>query len=191
MTSPALKLQGGYHEVASDPIFECIAMVSVGLTDDIEFSVGHLFNSAEPGLLPAEYPERTTINVKYNIPFEQLLGMSAEGDFDVAIGANDVTDQANRAVYLAFSKHFPIDLELDRFVTVHAGFGDTEWGYGRLDGFFGGIDYQATDDMSFQVEYDAEDINGCLRYYPVEWGSLDVGFVDEDFAYGLTFRSVY
>ncbi len=103
-------------------------------------------------------PRDLSANIKLKIPF------IPDNWFSIAIGEQDVGGEASffDAKYAVISRSFG-PLRLD------AGYGDSIEN-GRLDGAFGGFEYQAFPWLSLIGEYDARDVNAGFRINtPASW----------------------
>ncbi len=103
-------------------------------------------------------PRDLSANIKVKIPF------IPDNWFSIALGEQDVGGEANffDAKYAVISRSFgPIRID--------AGYGDSIEN-GRLDGAFGGFEYQAFPWLSLIGEYDARDVNAGFRLNtPASW----------------------
>jgi hypothetical protein len=130
----------------------------------------------------------TTFNGRYHLDLAKWTSNPEAPD--VAIGVRDISDEVNRALYVVVSKgvHFrqqqgPYD------VTFTLGYGHTKDQAGLLDGFFGGVDFSPGSNFRIQAEYDAQEWNACLRFYPCRTLSIDLGSFNSNFGAGLTYES--
>lgn len=185
-----MKLSGGWHRVELDNVNQDLANVSAAITADLEFGVARLSNVLVPGISADTYVKKTIVSAKYNIDIANWFGVDLAPEF--AVGVRDAADEINRAIYAVASKNFRIREEgtLSQF-TLHLGWGNSEHNYGPLDGFFAGVEFVPYKNALVQVEWDNEEYNAALRYYPVPFCSVDVGVVDGDFAYGVTARTAF
>lgn len=130
----------------------------------------------------------TILNAKYNLDLGRWTANPAAPE--VAIGVRDATNELNRALYVVLTK----DLELretegiSRF-SLSAGFGSTEEDGGVLDGFFVGLELVPAPGFRLQAEYDADNFNACLRFYPTRNLSLDIATIDGNLGLGATYRT--
>ena len=98
----------------------------------------------------------------------------------------DCANELNRSYYLVLSKEVPVEEDTGRAMSVHVGLGNNDRDGGPLDGIFGGVELVPFDESLLQIEYDGDDINGALRYYPASWISLDIGIISDDFGWGVS-----
>jgi len=185
-----MKLSANWHRIQMDNVDQDLASVSAALTADLEFGVARVHNVLVPGIDADRYVNKTIVSAKYNIDLARWFGLDLAPEF--AVGVRDLSDEVNRAIYAVASKNFRIREQgtLSQF-TLHLGWGNTEHNYGALDGFFAGVEFVPFKGGLVQAEWDNENYNACLRYYPVPFCSVDVGVVDGDFAYGVTARSAF
>ncbi|GEK09909.1 YjbH domain-containing protein [Pseudoalteromonas peptidolytica] len=105
-----------------------------------------------------------SFNIKYQLPFVPKEW------FNLAIGAKDLGGEVNfyETYYLAASREW----ESFRFT---AGIAENDREHGLMNGVFAGIEWQAFDWLTLQVEHDAEAVNAGLHLtVPKEW-IYDVG----------------
>lgn len=186
MVTAPWKVSGYFHEINSDDL-QTFYGLTVGLPAGLEVS-GLWLQNLEP--LPSDPDitrDETVLNAKWQLPLGPVLGNPLAPK--VAVGAFDATDEVNRTYYVAVSRSFSLVQNNQAPLNVHVGWGNAKVSGTRLDGFFGGVDLSPFPHALVQVEYDAKDLNAGLRYYPVPYGSLDVGVVAGDFAWGATLRS--
>jgi len=126
----------------------------------------------------------TVFNAKYHLQMSKLLNNA--GMPDVSVGVFDVSNKINRAWYVVASKQLDLGDEAIPAIGVHLGFARNKAREGMLDGIFGGVDASICKNILAQAEYDSDKFNGCVRYYPCRWVSLDVGSVHSNFSYGAT-----
>jgi hypothetical protein len=132
--------------------------------------------------------DETVGNVKVRIPAAKWLGNSSFPD--VAVGAFDVTDQLNRALYLVLSTTYKFSDTVPG-INLHLGLADNKTNSGSLDGLFGGIEFSAMRFGTVQAEYDGQDFNAAFRYRPSNRITLDLGTLGGDFGYGATYHSQF
>lgn len=134
------------------------------------------------------FEDQTVANAKYRLSMARWTGNPEAPE--VAIGVRDITDQYNRTYYVVATE--PVTLKETEGVSkfnLTAGFGNTEQGTGVLDGFFAGIEFVPRPEVKLQADYDAHNLNACVRYYPIPNISLDVATLDGDLSLGATYRS--
>jgi len=187
MIAPALKVQVFYHQISSDPKEQTLYGATVGLTDGLEVSGLRMLNLAPLPAAPGQYRDETVVNVKYQVPLGQILGNPLAPE--VAVGVFDTGNQVDRTYFVVLSRSASLMAEESAALSFHLGYGNTDSGSGRLDGFFAGVDFAPFENALVQLEYDADDVNAGLRYYATPWISLDAAIVADDFAWGATLRS--
>ncbi|MCE5218536.1 hypothetical protein LLH03_16055 [bacterium] len=189
VTTP-MKLTGGAHRIQVDgqDDDQDVYNVNLALTADLEFGVTRIDNIKPRGFLSTGLTDETVFNAKYNIDLSNYFGLDLAPEF--AVGAFDLSDELNRTFYVVASKALKIKDEgaLSQF-TLHVGWGQTKHNFGALDGFFAGLDFIPFSNAIAQVEWDNAEYNACIRYYPIEWLSLDAGVVDGEFAFGLSAKA--
>lgn len=188
--STPMKLTGGWHRVAMDDVNQDMLNLTTALTADLEFGVARLSNILVPGIDADTYVKKTIVSAKYNIDLANWFGVDLAPEF--AVGVRDAADGINRAIYVVASKNFRIREEgtLSQF-TIHLGWGNTQHNYGPLDGFFAGVEFVPYKGALVQAEWDNDNYNATLRYFPLSFASLDVGVVDGNLAYGVSARSAF
>jgi len=154
--------------------------VNFGVTDWLEVGGTYLDQPGGPD---------TIGNVKVQLPVHHWLLNAVLPE--IAVGAFDITNEINRALYVVLSKSFSV-LPLvpgSPRVGLHLGLADNALNGGRLDGLFGGIEFKALRYGLVQAEWDGFSFNADLRYHPIPPISLDVGILDGDLGYGATYSS--
>ena len=188
--APPLKITGGFHTVDLDACDQDVYNANVALMSDVEFGVARINNVRSSELGTETYTDETIFNAKYRVDMGTLFGLA--GTPELAIGVFDGADKMDRAIYVVASKPLSLDRnDQAARVSFHVGYGKTEHEVGALDGLFFGIDLVPFDSALLQVEYDAEDFNAALRYFATEWLSLDVGWLDGNFGWGASARTVF
>ena len=162
------------------------------VTGDFEVGVTRLQNvtrlETADSTTTAVFDSVTTFNGRYHLDLAKWTG-NAEAP-DVAIGVRDIADEVNRALYVVVSKGFHLRNQQGPYdVTLTGGYGHTKDDAGILSGFFGGIDFTPGDNFRIQAEYDAQDWNACVRFYPCRTLSIDLGTFDSNIGAGLTYES--
>jgi hypothetical protein len=182
-TPPASATAIGGHWIDRDPDATWVATVNFGLTDDLEVGGAYV-----------ELPNASSeaiVNLKYHLNVAKWLG---EPNLpEMAVGSFDVADQINRSIYMVFSKGFPVDsakADSPR-INLHAGWGVSETSGGALDGFFGGVEFNALKYGLVQAEYDGDAFNVDFRYSLTPSVSLEIGLLDGDAGGGATYRSQF
>jgi hypothetical protein len=187
MIAPARSARLFYHEISADPKLQGFLGVTVPLTEDLEVSATQVAN-VEP--LPAEperYRNEIIVNMKYRVPFDKMLDNPQAPK--VAVGLIDANNQVDRVYYVAVSQPVPLDPAGKSAVTFHAGFGASDTGEGRLDGFFGGVDFVPFPRGLAQIEYDGDNTNAGVAYCPSPSVEVSTGMVNDDFTWGVSFLS--
>jgi hypothetical protein len=162
-------------------------------TPNLLFALG-LWDLIEVSARNAAYTESMnggsdlSANIKLAIPY------IPKDWFSLAIGIQDLGGAVSKfnAKYVVASKNIFEDIELS------IGAGKSESEFGRLDGIFGSISWQATDWAKLSVEYDAADTNlGLHLTTPQQWFSNGTKLtanllayssneqLQEDFYYGV------
>ena len=136
----------------------------------------------------ASFDDVTAFNARYHLDLGKWTSNPEAPD--VAIGVRDIADSVNRGLYVVVSKGLHLRQDQGPYdVTVSLGFGHTKTDGGLLDGFFGGVDFSPGTSFRIQAEYDAQDWNACVRFYPCRTLSIDLGTFDSNFGAGLTYES--
>ncbi len=191
MIQPELKGAIFYHKLQAQPRRQDLYGATVGLPLDLEFSVLRVVN-LEP--LTAEEPDtwrqETLLNAKWQVPLGQVVGNPLAPK--LAVGVFDVSNLANRTWYGAISRSFSLLQDESTMITLHLGFGKADHGEdARLDGVFGGFDAQISKQLVLQAEYDAKDLNGGVRWYPIPSLSLDGSVIGGNFGWGATLNNAF
>lgn len=171
-----------WHRVDRDSGDVDVIGVNFGVTNWLEIGGARIDDEA------AEDAEEIA-NVKVLLPVAKWFD---EANWPtVAIGAVDVSNEINRSYYMVLSKAFPMGAATEdaKQLKVHLGVADSDTEEGALDGVFGGIEFAAFRHALVQAEYDGDAFNAALRYTPMGRVSIDVGTLDSDFGFGLTYRS--
>jgi len=189
LISTPQKITGSAHQVEFDGEDRRVCAVTVGLMPTLEIGAARIENVLQDTPIPT-YATETVVNVKYEANIGGLFNNPAAPK--MAIGIFDISDQMNRTNYLVLSRSIGLTQGSASPLpqaSVHIGYASAEREPAALDGIFGGIDFVAAQDTLAQIEYDGEDVNGALRYYPAPWISLDAGIVNSEFGYGFTINS--
>lgn len=182
---PAQSAQAFYHWIHNGArvggveqnvqIFGADAMV----TRDFEIGVTRFQNLPE---------NKTIFNGRYRLDFGGWTSNPQAPE--VAVGVRDVSNELNRTYYVVLSKSLHIrEMEGPADLAVTLGFGHSHDDNGLLDGVFGGVDFSPGSGFRIQAEYDAQEWNACLRFYPTRTLSIDLGTFDSNLAAGLTYES--
>ncbi len=169
-------------------VFGADAMV----TGDFEVGITRLQNVATLNtsgpVRTSRFESVTAFNGRYHLDLGRWTSNPEAPD--VAIGVRDISDEVNRALYVVASKGLHLRQEQGPYdVTVTLGYGHTKDEAGLLSGFFGGVDFTPGANFRIQAEYDAQDWNACLRFYPSRTLSLDLGTFNSNLGAGLTYES--
>jgi hypothetical protein len=195
---PALTAQVSYHWIhdASEiegnsqnlQVFSADAMA----TGDLEVGVTRFRDVATVELQDstpvAGFTDKTTINGRYHLDISRWTSNPEAPD--VAIGVRDISDEINRSLYVVVSKGLHVRQQQGPFdVTATLGYGNSKQSGGLLDGIFGGIDFSPGQAFRVQAEYDAQEWNACVRFYPTRTLSLDFGTFNSNLGIGATYES--
>jgi len=186
LISTPQKIDGFAHKVKIEDRDCTIYGATVGLIEGLELGAARIGDVLQDTPIPS-YASETVVNVKYEANIGGLFNNPVAPS--MAIGIFDISDQFNRTNYVVLSQSIGLSQESISPLpssSFHIGYANAERQPATFEGIFGGIDFVAAQDMLAQIEYDGEDINGALRYYPASWVSLDAGIVDSEFGYGFT-----
>ncbi len=181
---PPHQIQSGWHQINFDTKNQRVYGANVGITPQMEVGVTRVQNV--PLRPPAQtgYTDETILNAKYKLDVGGWFNNPLAPD--VAIGVWDWANDLNRAYYLVMSREVPMAQEVaGRQLNVHLGVGNNDRNAGPLEGIFFGADLVPFESSLLQLEYDGDNLNGALRYYPANWISLDAGIVDDNFGWGI------
>lgn len=160
---------------------------SVALTGNVELAVTRMENVPVAVAGSQQFKDATLIHAKYNVDLGRWARVAQAPE--VAFGVWDIGDEVNRAYYVAVTKPLhlrepegPVDL------TLTIGYGNNEADAGALDGLFAGVELAPAPMVKIQAEYDAEDFNACIRFFPTRNLSIDVATIDSDLGVGATYR---
>ncbi|HEY3398538.1 MAG TPA: hypothetical protein VGM19_12860 [Armatimonadota bacterium] len=187
MVERPLKFSAFWHEVNTDPSNQTFIGLSVGLPFGFEVSGVRMQDLPPLPATPESFRDETILNAKYQVPLGPIVGNPLAPK--VAIGVIDANNDFNRVIYVAASRSFTLTQQSNAALNVHLGWGNSNHGDARLDGFFGGVDLAPVPSVLLQAEYDAKNLNAGVRWYPRSWGSIDLGVVGNGFAWGATLRS--
>ncbi len=181
---PPHQIQGGWHQMEFDIKEQRVYGANVGITPQIEVGITRVQNIKPRGVAQTSYTDETILNAKYKLDMAEWFDNPLAPD--VAIGVWDWANDLNRAYYLVMSKEVPMAQEVaGRQLNVHLGVGNNDRNTGPLEGIFFGADLVPFESSLLQLEYDGDNLNGALRYYPANWISLDAGLVDDNFGWGV------
>jgi len=189
LISTPQKITGSAHQVEFDGDHHGVYGATVGLMPSLEIGAARVEDVLQDTPIPT-YATETVVNVKYEANIGGLFNNPVAPK--MAIGIFDISDQINRTNYVVLSRSIGLaqgSVSPLPQANVHIGYASAEREPAALDGIFGGIDFVAAQDMLAQIEYDGEDINGALRYYPAPWISLDAGILNSELGYGFTINS--
>jgi hypothetical protein len=157
---------------------------NVAVTGNLELNAARLENVLVGAGTDAHFEDQTVLGGKYNLD----LGRWTHNPLapELAIGVWDASDEINRAYYVVLTKQISLrEPEGPADLTLTLGFGNNEANRGALDGVFGGVEFVVAPMFRLQVEYDGEDVNGCLRFFPTRNLSLDIAGFDDFNVLGL------
>ena len=178
-TPPAGGAAVQYHRIRRDTKDINIYGATFGVTNNIEAGATRIDQLGGGN--------ETVGNVKIRLDVGKWLN---NGSFpSVSVGAFDLTNQINRALYVVMSSSYKFGGAVPA-INLHMGFASNDAGTGSLNGLFGGIDFQALR-ATVQAEYDGSDFNAALRYKAMGKLSLDIGTVGGDLGYGATYQSQF
>ncbi len=188
--APVGKLTGGFHRVGLDSGDQDVYNANVALIADLEFGVARVSHVPERGVLSDSFSDQTIFNAKYRVNLGSLFGLNLAPD--MVVGVFDAADKMDRSIYLVASKALNLGSGSENSsFNLHVGYGKSEHGTGALDGIFFGVDLVPATNAVLQLEYDADAFNGGVRYFPTEWLSVDAGYIDGDFGWGASVRTVF
>lgn len=188
LTCPLHQVQAYWHQLEFDVKNQTIYGANVGLTENLEVGVAHFTDipSRAPG--PITFTDESILNVKYQLDVGTLFDNPLAPD--MALGVWDWANELNRVYYLVLSTQVPMVGETTtRQMNVHVGFANNDRDSGPMDGIFCGVDLVPFEGGLLQLEYDGDDINGALRFYPARWISLDAGVVSDDLGWGVSLNT--
>jgi len=196
MITPPLKINGGVHRVDFDET-QTVYNANVALASNIELGVARIQDVAPAfGATNQVYTNETIVNGKYKLDLSSWLG-GIKAAPEIAVGVWDAADSVNRSFYLVAS----MDLDVAKVAGVsglkaHIGFAESERAtkngdlkLGGMDGLFAGIEFVPVRNALLQVEYDTEDFNAALRYFPTPLVALEVGLIDGELGFGASART--
>ena len=189
LISTPQKITGSAHQVEFDGDHHGVYGATVGLMPTLEIGAARVEDVLQDTPIPT-YATETVVNVKYEANIGGLFNNPMAPK--MAIGIFDIGDQINRTNYVVLSRSIGLaqgSVSPLPQASVHIGYASAEREPAALDGIFGGIDFVAAQDTLAQIEYDGEDINAALRYYPASWISLDAGMLNSELGYGFTINS--
>jgi hypothetical protein len=179
-TLPAAGVTVGYHSVDRSGEDMTVMGVNFGLTKDLE--IGGTRMDIGGG-------DNTQMgHVKYHVNMGSLLD---NPNFpQVVVGVWDVTNQFNRAYYVAIGKTFSITPNPSGpKVNLTAGYAANDLGAGSLNGFFGGIEVSAFSRGLIQAEWDGNAFNADFRLKVSDRLTVEAGVLDSDFGWGASYTS--
>lgn len=180
---PATGVTAQYHRIQRDPNDANVWGVNFGVTDWLELG-GTRFDITDD----VDSDRTVTLaNAKVGLPVARWLcnpNIPA-----IAVGAFDIGNQFNRALYVVMSDSFPLGCGPVPRINLHLGFASNDLGEGSLDGLFGGIEFPASKFGLVQAEWDGDAFNADFRLNLGPHFSLDAGSLDGDFGYGATFHT--
>jgi len=193
LVGPAASVQGGAHWVNTDWVVGTaeedlwLYSATVSLTDDLEVGAARLHHVPVVTGGAPQFDDATIMNAKYRVPLGSLADVANAPD--IAFGIWDITNDLNRGYYVVASKALHTrDVGGPADLTVTAGLGNNEADEGTMDGFFAGVEIAPAPMFRLQAEYDAENFNAALRFFPTTSLSLDFATIDGDLGVGASFR---
>lgn len=176
-TLPLLKASAGWHRVNVDPDHLNVATLNVGVLPGLEIGGARVDTSGSDS--------EEIINAKYALPMSTWMKNPLLPE--VAIGGWDLSDKLDRTYYVVVSKG--VDLPTVGSLGFHLGYARNESNTGAMDGVFGGAQFSAFKYTTVMAEYDGDAFNAALRYCPRPRFGLEVGTLDGDLGFGLTYTS--
>jgi hypothetical protein len=173
-----------WHRINRDPESLDVANVNFSFQDTFEVG-GSLVDGGGIG------DNELLANAKWVVPAARWL---KNEDFPaLAIGAIDLTNETNRAYYLVLSKLVPFGNEPsgNANLSLSLGFADNHANGGALDGLFAGAEFAGFKNTVVQAEYDGDAFNADLRWRLSERFGADVGVMDGDLGFGVTYAANY
>lgn len=187
---PATAVTAQYHRVQRDAGDVNVWGANFGVTDWLEVGGTHL--DVDPDLLGDDVDfdlsgrgSETIGNVKLGLNVADWLNSCSLPA--IAVGAFDVSNELNRSLYVVMSKSFPVNGPCSPVVVLHLGYAGNDLNAGALDGWFGGMEFQATKYGLVQAEWDGNAFNADFRFNVGSRLSLDLGILDSDLGYGATY----
>lgn len=181
---PTQQIQGYLHQMDFEVKSQTVYGANVGLTSDVEVGATHIKNISPRAPAESGFTKETIMHAKYKLNVAEWFDNPLAPD--VSLGVWDWANELNRSYYLVLSKEVPVEETTGRAMSVHVGLGNNDRDAGPLDGLFGGVELVPFAESLLQIEYDGDDINGALRYYPAPWISLDIGIISDDFGWGVS-----
>lgn len=179
-TLPMAKANASYHRVQRDGGDLDVWGINFGLLNNLEIGGSRID-------LPGGGSEEVA-HVKYRVNTRRLFKIPVFPD--LAVGVTDITNEVNRGYYMVLSQSVPMGPAANAFgLTLHLGLADNKANTGAMDGVFGGIEFAALRKALVQLEHDGDNFNAALRYQLADSVSVDLGLLDSDFGFGLTYRS--
>jgi len=191
LISTPQKITGSAHQVKFDGDHHGVYGATVGLMPTLEIGAARIEDVLQDTPIPS-YATETVVNVKYEANIGGLFNNPVAPR--MAIGIFDISDHVNRTNYLVLSRSIGLaqgSASPLPQASIHIGYAKATRNPATLDGIFGGIDFVAAQDTLAQIEYDGEDVNGALRYYPASWISVDAGMLNSELGYGFTIDSSF
>jgi hypothetical protein len=195
---------GPIYETADSDVWA--PKVNFGLGPNVEVGVAH-FNVSGDGVSYLDgslaafdhvgYPfdideSETIINLKVKLAEE---GPSNPG---FAVGLIDLADQIDFKAYAVLGKTFFRNSTVPVTINVGAGSGDDQkWpehhlvALKSLDGFFGSLTIHVTPNLQVMAEYDSEEDNYGVRWWPWRNVNIEGGIIDDDFFAGAAYRGTF
>jgi hypothetical protein len=184
LVQPSVQAAFTYHAIDSSPRRQSFYGATVGLLPGFEISALRMANIPPPASMPTDWRNETVLSGKYQVPLDTLLKVNDAPK--LALGVFDISNDADRVWYAVVTDSVSIQNSPQTIMNLHLGLAKKDHGDGQLDGLFAGFDVPVASDLLLQGEYDGENLNAGLRYYPAKWISVDGSVVGSNLAWGLT-----
>ncbi len=191
-------LDSDYEEMDADV---WAPKVNFGLGPYVEVGVAY-FNVSDDGLT---WPGGEGPPVPFNVDMDETIvnlkiKLAEEGPTNpgFAVGLIDLGDQIDFKAYAVLGKTFFRNSSVPITLNIGAGSGDDQkWSEDALvalkslDGFFGSLTIHITPNLQVMAEYDSEEDNYAVRWWPWNGLSIEGGIIDDDFFAGLAYRGSF
>ncbi|MFP4249128.1 MAG: hypothetical protein ACLFU7_05680 [Armatimonadota bacterium] len=172
-TAPALEFIGSFNYIDTDGDSTEIFSAIFGLTDNFEVGLASL---------DAGGSSETIGNLKYNFDLAELAGGPTPAQ--LAIGVWDLGDEIDRAWYVVVSDDFRGSTQNARWSVGLAGSDG-----GILDGLFGGVEFDVSEQGLIQIDYDSDNLNAAYRHRVSDRFGVGLGIVDGDPALNAAYNT--
>ncbi len=143
---------------------------NIGVINGLEAGLG--YQNPETG------DSETIINAKYSIMKETFATPG------VAVGVSDLSDEIDSTPYVVVSKKLDVP-----GLAIKSLRGSVGLGSGTLDGVFAGLSAVITDNVTFMIEHDTDDINLGLQFAGYGGFRAHVDLIGgDDVGFGLNFN---